>query len=75
MEVPMHTAPLAGVRLLKAAEVMPLTGHTDSSAFWQWCHRNGVPFLRLGPRTIRFEETALRAWLDSRSVGQKRRAA
>jgi predicted DNA-binding transcriptional regulator AlpA len=72
---PMSTAPLVGARLLKADEVMVLTGHRDRSAFWQWVRRNGVPFLRLGPKSLRFEEAALRAWLDSRSVGQKRRAA
>jgi len=66
---------MAGARMLTAQQVMPITHHTDPSAFWQFVHRNGVPFVRLGPRKILFEESALRAWLDSRSVGQKRRAA
>lgn len=67
--------PVAGVRFITHRQVMPLTGHTDPSAFWQFVHRNGVPFVRLGARRIVFEESALRAWIDSRSVGQKRRGA
>lgn len=68
-------APLAGVRLLKAQDVMAFTGHTDKSAFWQWAKRNSLPFIRLGGKTLRFEENAVKAWLDQRTVGQKGRAA
>ncbi len=70
-----NTQPLAGAKFLGKEIVKPITGHKDDSAFWQFVHRNGVPFVRLGARRIVFEESALRAWLDSRSVGQKRRAA
>lgn len=70
MATTMHTAPLAEARLLRAAEVMPLTGHTDPSAFWQFVHRNAVPFVRLGKRTYRFEPQAIDAFIRSRRVGK-----
>ena len=63
-------APLTGTRLLKAAQVMPLTGHTDTSAFWQFVHRNAVPFVRLGKRSYRFEPQAIDAFIRSRRVGK-----
>ena len=65
-----NTAPLAGAPLLKAAQVMPLTGHTDPSAFWQFVHRNAVPFVRLGKRSYRFEPQAIDAFIRSRRVGK-----
>ena len=70
-----NTQPLADARFLTKENVKPITGHKDDSAFWQFVHRNGVPFVRLGARRIVFEESSLRAWLNSRTVGQKRRAA
>ena len=65
-----NTAPLAGAKLLKTAEMMVLTDHTDRSAFWQFIHRNGVPFVRLGKRTYRFEPQAIDAFIRSRRVGK-----
>ena len=56
-----NTAPLAGARLLKPAEVMRLTGHTDRSAFWQWARRAGLPFVKMSAKRYVVEESALRA--------------
>ncbi len=50
-------------------EMMALTGHTDRSAFWQWVRRANVPFVRLSTRKYVFEESAVQAWLKSRTVG------
>lgn len=65
-----NTAPLAGARFLKPAEVMQLTGHTDRSAFWQWARRAGLPFVKLSAKRYLVEETSLRAWLDARTIGR-----
>lgn len=70
----LNEAPLAGARFLKPAEVMLITGHTDVSAFWQFIRRNGVPFVKFGARRFVFEESSLRAWIDSRTVGKGRAA-
>ena len=48
---------------------MPLFRIRDRSNFWQFVHRAGVPHIKAGPRKILFEEQAVRAWLDRRTVG------
>lgn len=65
-----NTAPLAGARFLKPAEVMRLTGHSDRSAFWQWARRAGMPFIKLSAKRYVVEESAFRAWLNSRTIGK-----
>lgn len=30
-------------------------------------HRNAIPYIRLGPRIVRFSRAALEAWLEERS--------
>jgi predicted DNA-binding transcriptional regulator AlpA len=62
-------APLSGTRLLTTSEIMGLTGHNDRSAFHQWARRAGLPFIKLSARKIVYEESAVRAWLNRRTVG------
>ena len=62
---------LGGARFLTAKEVKPLLGYTDTAAFWHAVRRAGIPFIRINRRRIIFEESALRAWLDSRTVGRR----
>lgn len=33
-----------------------------------WVHRGTIPHIRLGPRTVRFDRSALRRFLQSRTV-------
>lgn len=33
-----------------------------------WVARQVIPFIRLGPRTVRFRRADLRRWLESRTV-------
>ena len=63
------SAPLGGARFLTANEVMPMLGYSDRSAFWQGIKTAGLPYIKLNARTCRFEESAVRAWLDSHTVG------
>lgn len=63
-------APLSGARFLSASEVMPMLGYSDRSAFWQACKSAGIPFIRINARRCVFEESSVRSWLDSRTVGR-----
>jgi len=49
---------------------MRLTGHSDRSAFWQWARRAGMPFIKLSAKRYVIEESAFRAWLNSRTIGK-----
>ena len=68
-------APLYGARFLTAQDVMPLLGYTDVPGFWQAVRNFGIPFVRINRRKCLFEESALRAWIDSRTVGSVPRNA
>lgn len=63
-------APLDGARFLKAREVMALLGYTDRASFWLAVKASGLPFIRLSPRRTVFEESAVREFLDRRTVGK-----
>ncbi len=60
---------LAAGQFLKTAEVMKLFGFTNRTTFWQFVKRAGVPYVALGQRTMRFEASALRSYINARSVG------
>ena len=64
------SAPFDGARFLTAAQVMPLLGYSDRSAFWCAVKAAGIPFIRINARRCLFEESAVRAWLDARTVGR-----
>jgi predicted DNA-binding transcriptional regulator AlpA len=61
---------LDGARFLKASEVMPLLGYSDLSAFWVAVKNSGIPYIRINKRRCLFEESAVRAWLDARTIGR-----
>ena len=46
----------------KAAALLDLPVGT----LYAWVHQKRVPHLRLGPRTVRFDEDELRAWVAER---------
>lgn len=60
-------------QFMKPAEVMKLFGYTNRASFWQFVRRAGVPFVSFGLRTKRFEASALRAYIDTKAVGNGRR--
>ena len=62
--------PFSQTCFMTSSEVMRLLNFKDRTAFWEFVHRNGVPFVRLTRRKLLFEEANLRAWLDRRSVGR-----
>ena len=33
---------------------------------YAWVHQKRVPHIRLGPRTVRFDESELRSWVETR---------
>lgn len=53
----------------KTKGVMSALGYSDRSAFWSFVRRYGVPHTRFNARVIRYERSALNAWLAARSVG------
>lgn len=63
------SAPLSEARFLKSDEVMRILGYADRSAFWQAVKACGLPFVRINSRRCMFEESAVRSWLDARTVG------
>ena len=56
--------------IIKSDEAMRMFGYADRSAFWKAIKRDRVPFVRMNRRRCVFEPAALRAWLDSHTVGQ-----
>lgn len=66
-------APLDGARFMSPASVMKMLNYSDRSAFWAACHAASIPFIRINQRRCVFEESAVRAWLDSRTVGMRSR--
>lgn len=54
---------------LRPEEVMSQLGYRNKQAFQEFVVRTGVPFIRLSPRKIVFEEVSLNQWLQSRVVG------
>lgn len=67
----MDKAPLSEARLLKSREVMRLLRIKDRANFWAIVRRAGLPHIKFSARTILFEESAVRAFLDSRTVGKR----
>jgi hypothetical protein len=61
------------MRLLASSEVKALLGYTDTGSFWSAVRAAGVPFIKFNSRRIYFEEAALKAWLDSKTVGRRYR--
>ncbi len=57
------------LHFLSAADVMKILGYESRATFWQAVRANAIPHVRLGVRRCVFEESALRAWLASRTVG------
>lgn len=53
-------------RLLTAREAAALLGISAKRAY-ELAQRNELPWLRLGERSVRFPEAALRKWIAERS--------
>lgn len=51
---------------------LELANHADRVEFWRRVHDWRIPYFRLGPRTIRFSERELTAWISSRRVPRPR---
>lgn len=48
---------------------MNLLGYSDRSSFWLAIKAAGIPFVRINSRRCLFEEAAVRAWIDRRTIG------
>jgi predicted DNA-binding transcriptional regulator AlpA len=56
-------------RYLKSGEVMRALGYSDRPAFWAAIKAAGIPFIRVNSRRCLFDEAAVLAWLDERTIG------
>ncbi len=56
-------------KLLKSSAVKTALGYTDTASFWQAVHSSGCPYIVINSRVILFDEAAVNAWLDRRTVG------
>lgn len=70
---PSSPPPFGGMRLLESSEVKALLGYSDNASFWSMVRAAGMPFIKLNARRIMFEESAVKAWLDTRTVGRRTR--
>ena len=62
--------PLSDRRFLKSEIVRNMLGYSDAASFWSAVRKGGIPHIRINARRIMFDEAAVRAWLDSRTVGK-----
>lgn len=54
----------AAERLLSTAEVAAWTGVSENTLrFWRWDKR-GPKWFRLGPKTVKYRQSDVQAWLD-----------
>jgi predicted DNA-binding transcriptional regulator AlpA len=56
-------------RLRRPEEVMGRFDYYDRKAFLHFVHAHGVPHIRINARVLRFENSAIEAWLARRRVG------
>ena len=56
--------------LLKPEVVQARYGYKHRQHFWRAVHRDGIPYIQLNQRVIRFCPKALMAWEQKRSVGR-----
>ena len=62
--------PLSEAKFLQTAEVMKLLRFSDRASFWHTARTAGIPFIRVNARRALWEESAVRDWLNRRSVGR-----
>lgn len=63
------TLPLSERRLLKSDVVQKLLGYADRASFWAGVRTAGIPYIRINSRRILFDEAAVAAWIDKRTIG------
>jgi len=49
--------------------VRQMLGYSNRSSFWQAVRQCGLPYTRINSRRCIFPAAAVRAWLESRTVG------
>ena len=57
-------------RFLKPDVVFKALGYSDRAAGWAAVKAAGIPFVRINQRRALFDEAAVQAWIDSRTVGK-----
>lgn len=65
----LNQPPLSERKFLKSSAVQKLLGYEDKASFWVAVKAAGIPFIRINPRRILFDEAAVSAWLQRRTVG------
>jgi prophage regulatory protein len=59
-------------RLLRLTDVVALTGVSRSSIYNMIAEKRFPPAVRLGHRTVRWSETAVRKWIQSLPIAETR---
>lgn len=65
----MNRVPLKERSYLKTEAVMALLGYTDKGGFLAAARAAGIPFLRINSRNFKWEESAVQAWIDRKTIG------
>ena len=47
-----------------------MLGYSDAASFWSAVRKGGILHVRINARRIMFDEQAVNAWLDARTVGK-----
>jgi predicted DNA-binding transcriptional regulator AlpA len=61
--------PLSERKFLRTEKVRELLGYNDTAALMQAARAAGIPFVKINGRRILWDEDAVNAWLESRTVG------
>jgi predicted DNA-binding transcriptional regulator AlpA len=70
MNEPSLKAPLSETRFLRSDEMMRILGYADRASFWVAIKASGLPHVKVSQRRALFEESVVREWLNSRTVGR-----
>lgn len=69
MQTSLSKPPLSERRFLTSSQVQKLFGYSDKASFFAGVRKSGIPFIAVNPRKFLFDEAAVAAWLESRTVG------
>jgi hypothetical protein len=66
----LDSSPLSERRFLNSNIVRKLLGYSDSASFFAGVRTSGIPHIVINRKKILFDEIAVNAWLESRTVGK-----
>jgi predicted DNA-binding transcriptional regulator AlpA len=59
-----------GDNLLSGKDVARWLGYRNRQAFWNTVRAEGIPYVRINPKVVRFSRAAVESWIASRTTNQ-----